>query len=35
MNEFPWLGAIFAFGILCFAAFMIKNVEKNVKDDIC
>jgi len=35
MNEFPWLGAAFAFGILCFAIFMIRNVGKNVSDDMC
>jgi hypothetical protein len=35
MNEFPWMGAAFALGIVSFAVFMILNIGKNVSDDMC
>ena len=35
MTEFSLMGAAFCVGIVCFAAFMIYNVGRNVRDDIC
>lgn len=35
MNEFPWMGAAVAGVIFLFAVFMIRNVGKNVEDEIC
>lgn len=35
MDEFPWMGAAFASVVFFFAVFMIKNVGKNVSEDIC